>query len=72
MESTIQFREESLEVKGETGPGMSVRQHGESRVELGRVVRIIRMFQAHAGIEHFRVDWNNNPLTGTIIPSTLC
>ena len=26
------------------------------------VVRIIRMFQAHAGIEHFRVDWNNNPL----------
>ena len=26
------------------------------------VVRIVRMFQAHSGIEHFRVDWNNNPL----------
>ena len=26
------------------------------------VVRIIRMFQAHSGIEHFKVDWNNNPL----------
>ena len=26
------------------------------------MVRIIRMFQSHAGIEHFRVDWNNNPL----------
>ena len=39
MESTIEFREESLKVKGETGPGMSVRQHGESRVELGRECR---------------------------------
>ena len=26
------------------------------------VVRIVRVFQAHSGIEHFRVDWNNNPL----------
>ena len=26
------------------------------------VVGIIRMFQAHSGIEHFKVDWNNNPL----------
>ena len=25
-------------------------------------VKVMRMFQSHAGIEHFRVDWNNNPL----------
>ncbi len=25
-------------------------------------VRVMRMFQSHAGIEHFRVDWNNHPL----------
>ena len=25
-------------------------------------VKVMRMFQSHAGIEHFRVDWNNHPL----------
>ena len=30
------------------------------------VVRIIRMFQAH--IEHFKVDWNNNPLRQRVCP----
>ena len=25
-------------------------------------VQVMRMFHSHAGIEHFRVDWNNHPL----------
>ena len=34
VESAVEFWEQGLEVEGETGPGMSVRQHGESRMEL--------------------------------------
>ena len=25
-------------------------------------VRLMRMFHSHAGIEHFRVEWNNQPI----------